>query len=346
MHGGFHRATSRNIACRALHCALIVLGLQVSTANAIPPEQRAVLDALYQDTGGPAWTHGSDPLQADGWERDPGTECSGWYGVICDAQGRITSIVLPDNHLTGGPLPDLTPLGSLRSFYVYNNEITGPIPNLAGLTAFQIFFAYNNQLSGSIPPLSGVGLNGLLGFNVSNNELTGPIPALNGAHALQSFYADGNHLTGSIPDLSGLSYLVNFDVSSNELTGELPPLSGVGLTSLKYVWVDHNQIGGSIPALDGLTTLRQFYANDNELSGSIPSLASLTALQEFHVENNLLTGPPPTPPSPSVLVADGSSLCPNRLDLVSSPGWNVPTGYTPWYYWCNELFLDGFDTPP
>jgi len=347
MRSGFPRVSNREAGRRTLVCALFAFGFNGSVAfAAIPAAERAVLDALYQNTGGAAWTHGSDPAQPDSWEGAAGTECSR-YGVICDVQQRhVTSIVLHDNNLTGGPLPDLTPLGSLMSFYVYNNQITGPIPNLAGLTVFQTFFAYNNQLSGSIPPLSGVGLNGLHGFNVSNNLLTGPIPALNGVHLLQAFYADGNHLTGTIPDLSGLGYLTNFDVSGNELTGEIPPLSGVGLTSLKYLWLDHNQLSGSIPVLDGLTALRQFFANDNELSGSIPPLDALTALQQFHAENNLLTGLPPTPPSPSVLVAGGSSLCPNRLDLVSSPGWNVPTGYTPWYYWCNELFLDGFDTPP
>ena len=339
--------TSRPGTPGILASALWLTSLATSVAFAdIPPGERAVLEAIYQNTGGADWLGGSDPQQPDGWLGAPGTECS-WYGIACDVnKNHVVSIALGNNHLVGGPLPDLTALTNLKSFYVYNNQLTGPIPSLAGLGAFQVFFAYNNQLSGAIPPLSGVGLNGLQSFNVSNNQLSGPIPALNGAHALSAFYADHNHLSGPIPDLGGLGYLTNFDVANNDLSGPMPALSGVGLINLKYIWVDHNHLSGNIPDLGDVTTLRFFYANDNRLNGTIPALDTLFDLQEFRVENNQLTGAPPPPPSPGSLIPGHSSLCPNPLDLVTSFGWNAPTGYTPWYYPCYHIFDDGFEPLP
>ena len=64
----------------------------------------AVLDALYQVTGGPDWTI------SDGWLVDA-PALDEWYGVTADSLGRVVTLDLTDNGLAG-PLP--SDLGNLR----------------------------------------------------------------------------------------------------------------------------------------------------------------------------------------------------------------------------------------
>ena len=77
-------------------------------------------------------------------------------------------------------------------------------------------------------------------------------------------------------------------MNSNNLVGTLPSLGG--LTALTVFSVNQNQLTGSIPPLSGLTALRIFYVRQNQLTGSIPSLSGLTVLQLFYADQNQLTG--------------------------------------------------------
>jgi hypothetical protein len=55
------------------------------------------LDAVFNNLGGSHW------VNATGWTSGDGV-CCAWFGVGCNADGRITSLKLPSNGL-GGPLP-------------------------------------------------------------------------------------------------------------------------------------------------------------------------------------------------------------------------------------------------
>jgi hypothetical protein len=70
------------------------------------------------------------------------------------------------------------------------------------------------------------------------------------------------------------------------------------------------------------------------LTGSIPALTGLTNLANFYVNDNQLTGNVPAVPSPSALVAGGSSLCPNFLIHTQIVAWDIATGITPWFNSC------------
>jgi hypothetical protein len=103
---------------------------------------------------------------------------------------------------------------------------------------------------------------------------------------------------------------------------------------LNFFSVARNQLTGAIPALTGLTNLQFFAADENQLTGAIPALTGLTNLQRFLVSTNQLTGNVPSVPSPSALVAGGSSLCPNSLNHMPDAAWDAATGVTPWYTDC------------
>lgn len=200
-------------------CGLLAVLASAGAQAAIPAGERAVLDALYTQTGGPHWTNNS------GWEGATGSECT-WHGITCDAgQTHVIYVSFSNNNLTG-TLPSLTGLTKLQYFRDYVDHLTGPIPDLGGLT--DLWF-----------------------FELGNNQMTGAIPSLTGLTKLQTFEVAGNQLTGSIPDLTGLASLKYFDVRANQLTGTIPSLAG--LTNLQNFKVLYNLLSGPIPAVPSPT---------------------------------------------------------------------------------------------
>ncbi len=87
---------------------------------------------------------------------------------------------------------------------------------------------------------------------------------------------------------AGLNHVIQIYLQNNNLVGTLPSLSA--LTALQYIVVNYNTLTGTIPALAGLTALKGVYIDHNGFTGSIPPLAGLTGLQQFYVNNNQLTG--------------------------------------------------------
>ena len=86
-------------------------------------EDRAVLETLYNSTGGADWTNKAN------WLSDrPIRE---WYGVTTDANGRVNGLYLWENQLTG-PIPaGLGRLTNLTALHLSGNQLTGCVP--AGL---------------------------------------------------------------------------------------------------------------------------------------------------------------------------------------------------------------------
>ena len=80
-------------------------------AAATADTDRAALTALYNATGGPSWT------RSDNWlSSGPLSE---WHGVQVDTDGRVTSLALGGNNLTGSlpaQIGDLTSLGILQLY--------------------------------------------------------------------------------------------------------------------------------------------------------------------------------------------------------------------------------------
>ena len=218
-------------------------------------QDRAVLIALYETTGGANWENNTNWLIST----YPLTE---WYGVETDDAGRVTSLDLGYNELTGSIPETLGQLNNLQSLRLADNDLTGPIPETLGQ------------------------LNNLKSLNLAGNDLMGPIPeALGQLNSLQSLQLADNELTETIPETLGqLNNLQSLNLGYNQLTGPIPKALGQ-LNNLKSLNLAGNDLMGPIPeALGQLNNLQSLQLADNELTGCIPS-----ALQDVWINdlNNL-----------------------------------------------------------
>ncbi|MCY4400673.1 MAG: M66 family metalloprotease [Gemmatimonadetes bacterium] len=130
---------------------------------------RAALTELYNATGGPSWTRSDNWLSAN--------PLATWFGVQVDTDGRVTSLALGGNNLSG-PIPgQLGDLASLKILQLYANNLTGPIPaQLGKLANLEILFLEDNAFSGRLPEALGQ-LGKLEWFWVNDNEdLRGALP--------------------------------------------------------------------------------------------------------------------------------------------------------------------------
>ena len=181
---------------------------------------RAALEALYDATDGPNWVNNTNWLSNE--------PLSTWYGVGVDSggTGRVVTLRLTRNRLTGPIPPELGTLGAIELLVVDENRLTGPIPSdlgsLANLTALDLG---SNALTGSIPSELGNLVN-LRNLSLASNQLTGGIPPA----------------LANLPRLYGLALEFN-----NDLSGMFPLRL---LQSPSLVWVDLHATKVCVPQAD------------------------------------------------------------------------------------------------
>ena len=250
-------------------------------AECAPLSDREILEALFNATGGPDWTHNEN------WLTDAPLE--EWYGVDVDEQGRVVRLGFVRNGLTGRIPPELGELASLRNLNLFRDGLTGPIPpELGSLANLSRLDLGENDLTGPIPPELG-NLGNLQSLRLHENDLTGSIPSELGKLVdVRTLRLDANGLTGRIPpELGGLTSLYTLYLGRNELAGPIPPELG-GIASLVNLNLAANRLTGHIPPeLGGLPYLRNLYLGENELTGSLPSeFGSLTRLRTLALQGN------------------------------------------------------------
>ena len=242
---------------------------------------RAVLVALYEATGGPSWDAN------DNWLTD--APLGEWHGVGTDASGRVDTLDLYLNGLTGEIPSELGGLASLEDLDLGGNSLTGEIPSeLSDLTNLWSLNLGTNDLTGEIPSELG-DLTNLWSLNLGTNDLTGEIPSeLGDLTNLWSLKLGGNLLTGEVPPkLFDLTNLVELQLGGNLLTGEVPPELG-DLTNLEGLGLSGNLLTGEIPPeLGDLANLWSLYLGGNYLTGEIPSeLGKLANLRWLSLGSN------------------------------------------------------------
>ncbi|MCY4581197.1 MAG: hypothetical protein OXE50_00115, partial [Chloroflexi bacterium] len=106
---------------------------------------REALIAFYNATDGPNWDNNTN------WLSD--APLAEWSGVETDANGRVITLDLRWNRLTGEIPSELGSLSNLESLGLGLNQLTGEIPPWLGdLSNLEQLFLNSNDLSGEIPP--------------------------------------------------------------------------------------------------------------------------------------------------------------------------------------------------
>ena len=305
---------------------------------------RATLEALYQASGGPAWTNSHDWLASD--------VLDAWYGVSANSLGHVRSLDLGHNGLTGrlpGVIGTLARMSELR---VSGNQLSGPLPlSLVHLPLRRFHYedtelcspsddAYRDWLVG-IASHQGTGQTcGALSVRdvlVALYETTGgrnwvrsrnwltdePIAnwqgvQTDGAGRVTELRLGWNNLIGPIPpELGSLANLTYLGLQSNELTGPLPPELG-NLTRLSRLVLWTNQLSGALPPeIGNLAELRLLHLSNNRISGPIPpEVGGLTRLHRLLLDYNDLEDPVPWE------LAGAKEL--QELNLAYNPGLSGP----------------------
>ena len=224
---------------------------------------REALIELYNATNGDNWTNNEN------WCSDK--PLGEWYGVDADNNGRVYNLSLYSNNLDGY-IPEsigaLTELKDLR--FVNNNDISGSIPESIGeLKKLNILYLVCENISGNIPASIG---------NLTNLRVL----SIHGPSYNSTTGLGNGKMSGNIPDIfAGMKNLTSLDLSLQQFSGTLPPSMGE-LTSLEYLYLEHNQLEGSIDILGNLKNLETISLGYNKFSGAIPvSFGELTNWNEI-----------------------------------------------------------------
>ncbi len=233
-------------------------------------QDRSALVALYNATNGPNWE------RDDNWLSN--RPLGEWYGVRTDGIGRVSSLNLRGNQLSGSIPSELGSLNNLESLWL-SGGLSGSIPsslgNLSNLELLYLVSPSSGGLSGSIP--SSLGNLGNLELLVLAGRQFGSIPSWMGNLGdLEQLVLHG--VSGSIPSaLGNLSNLKSLNLAYNDgLIGSIPPaLGNLGnLTSMNLF--DSSNLSGPLPT--SLTRLDLLDTLDIRFTGlCAPRIASFQA---------------------------------------------------------------------
>ncbi|XP_068501271.1 receptor-like protein EIX2 [Phaseolus vulgaris] len=234
-------------------------------------------------------------------------------------------LFLEQNHLSGKISRDIILPPQLESFSIQMNFFEGGIlksfGNACALRSLDISSNnLNEEFSLIIHHLSGCVRNSLQELSLSNNKINGTLPDLSVFLTLKRLDLTQNQLSGKISEgsklPSSLEYLFtnlnNFeggipksfgnacalrllDMSRNSLSEEFPRiihhLSGCARYSLEKLYLDTNQINGTLPDFSTFTSLKELYLSQNKLNGEIPEdIQFPPQLEKLYMESNSLKG--------------------------------------------------------
>ncbi|OQU77612.1 hypothetical protein SORBI_3009G079300 [Sorghum bicolor] len=219
-----------------------------------------------------------------------------WAGILCDENGRVTSLNLFGMGMRGTLSDDIGSLTELRILDLSSNrDLGGPLPAAIGkLVKLEYLVLIGCSFSGPVPSELG-NLSQLKFFAVNSNKLTGSIPpSLGKLSSVTWLDLADNQLTGPLPTSrdngTGLDQLLkaeHFHFNINMLEGSIPDSLFNSNMSLKHILFDRNRFTGQIPASIGvIPKLEILRLNDNGFVGPVPALNNLTKLQVLDISNN------------------------------------------------------------
>ena len=365
--------------------------LQVSLAGAdgkcAKPDNNddcTALRDLFHATNGTAPGLFGGWCNSDGWLS--GKSYCTWYGVTCDANGRVSKLDMNDGRgcllpgSTGnslvGPLPEsiglLTAMSTLN--LGGNSGLGGALPDTIGqlkvLTTLDLGACNFNVIPDSIGELKALTtldlafngitslpdsfgqLKALTTLALDNNHFVGPIPpCIGNLTALTDLRLSGCLFSGAIPDWIGqLKGLTHLDLSGMKLTGALPE-SMSQLKRLAELYLGKNQLTTIPDWIGQLTNLDTLNLESNQLTGPVPdSIGQLTKMNVLDLHDNQLTGKFNTKIC-NLLSTKTLDICLMNNNSFSSPlpkcAEANPGGYlTPYKNACIQYGEDGGVCPP
>ncbi|CAL4907292.1 unnamed protein product [Urochloa decumbens] len=286
---------------------LCATGSRTASADTDPQDVAALSSLMKKWKNLPSsWGKSNDPCDAK------------WDGILCDGNGRVTSLNLFGMSMRGTLSDDIGSLTELRILDLSSNSLDGPLPaaigklvkleylaligcgftgpvpsDLGNLSQLKFFALNSNKLTGSIPPSLGK-LSNVTWLDLADNMLTGSLPnsrdngtGLDQLLKAEHFHFNRNMLEGSIPEslFNSSMHLKHILFDINRFTGQVPASIGV-IPSLEVLRLNDNGFIGPVPALKNLSKLHVLMLSNNKLSGPIPNLTGMNWLQNVDISNN------------------------------------------------------------
>lgn len=156
---------------------------------------------------------------------------------------------------------------------------------------YQIIRNYGQQMRGTLPPEISM-LSTLWEITLSDNLLSGTIPTdFIKLSELDTFSLSFNLFKGTIPEFVWqFEDMVYLDLAYNFFTGTIPNNVYLTESSLRTLFLENNDISGSIPSDFGRIDWQRLHLDGNQLTGTIPSDINAPRIEELLLHNNQLTG--------------------------------------------------------
>lgn len=221
-----------------------------------------------------------------------GNQLSGDIPAELFALPKLENVDLSGNAYGGAIPAGFGTMPSLTTLELKNNAYSGAVPEtILHNTKIATLNLLGNKLSGNTLA-DFTGMTGLKYLNVSQNDVSGPIPDLGALTELLSLSAWECGLTGEIPEtLYALDKLQVLDLSGNRLSGGVSA-SVSGLSEIRYLALDNNQLRGTLPDAFTMEKLEAVHLEHNYLRGMAPATlkARADAGAEVFLNDNYMTG--------------------------------------------------------
>ena len=217
-----------------------------------------VLSEFFDLTGGDSW------VNADGWTTDSAVE--DWYGLTVE-DGRVRSVSLAGNGLTGSIPAAVAGLAELESLDLRDNDLAGQVPSaigsMASLTTLRL--GGNAGLEGYLPP------------------------AMTDLERLDLLEYDGTGLCMP-PTRAFLAWLEGVDVVDGPLCENV---STVRLQlPMAYLTQSIQRPAGDVPLVAGRDALmRVFLTSDDPNAFFVPSVAIVLSISGEEVHRETIRAP-------------------------------------------------------